>query len=376
MSNDNFERDIEKVRSLTPEEMPAFPHQGHSLIEEKLIEARTIKPIVNAVNADGSIPASSGSKLIDKEQLELRMKNQDSPYSEKNPEYTDIGPELPSCMAFYPGNSLSIRTFKTPHIIKMIESMEMEDFSMMVEVVSSVIEPGFPAYVLTVEDFFYIMYWLKIHSFKKHPMEIPFQCNDSKHISDVIAGVKTKESLSNKHRISQMGSLTIEYITEEKLNKATEILNRVKKEYGVDLFPMQIKDYILLQDYLKKTALYSTKIAELELLMATEGKVTSPQLDRLREEKNRLDATYAMKDYAPYILLKPESTIIDKLNFLNNADLGPDFLFEVDEFVNVTKHGVIETVAVGCQECKAKMEIDISIDALHFFPEIIRAKFT
>ncbi len=375
---DKFNRDIAAVRKLSTDDMPAFPEHGHQLgPEERALQmANTVRPIVSVHNEDGSTPASEGQKLVSDEQLKARLNNEDAPYSSQNPTFTNIGPELPSCMAFYPGNSLSIQTFKTPHIIKLIEAMELNDFGKIVDVVTSVLEPGFSALALTLDDFFYVLYWLKINSFQKHPMEIPFHCNNKEHLSKVVSGVMPKESLQNVVIIKEMGNLTVEYMTEEKLAAATEIMKRVKDKYDIDLFPMQMKDYVALQEYLTKTSAYAQKIIELSLKLEETGDISSPVLDKLKEEKNKIDAMYAMKDYAPYIILNNGASIIDKLNFLNNANLDADFLGEIDEFIASLSHGVTETVAVRCRGCNATIEVDVSIDALHFFPEIIRARFT
>jgi len=348
---------------MSPEEMPKFPFQGSGL-ENRLDQAVTSK-----VSMSMREPATT-QKMMPKEELEARMENPEKTYADQNIEYVNIANDIPSKMSFYPGNSLCIRTFKTQHITKLIEAVEMEDFSMVVDTVSSVLEPGFSAYLLTPDDFFYCLYWLKLNSFKKSPMEISFTCKSKDHIDSVLAGNKEKETLKNKVIINKIGSLSVDYMTEEKRNKATEIIVRVREQYNVDLFPMQVKDMVSMEDYTKRVSAYEDRIT----LLKANGVIESQELEKITQDKNALEAQYALKDYAAHILL-PGHTLLQKIDFLNKSDFDPDFFFEIDEFIEATQHGVKETAACRCQECNAEVDVPVSIDALHFFPETVRKRF-
>lgn len=366
---------MENTHDLKPklEDAPAYPQEGHVLtdVEQRLDEANRIKPRVTIFDENGATEVV-GRKIVSEEQIQTRLSTEGASFAEKNPEYSDIAKEIPSNMVFYPGTTLCIRTFKTPHIIKLIEAMEMEDLSMIVDVVSSVLEPSFSAYDLTPEDFFYCLYWLKINSFKKHPYEVKFVCTNPEHHEKVLRKQLASDTLRNVVVLKQMGQLTINKITEDSLAKSSEILARIKAEYEVDVFAMRMKDYVELQGYLKRSAALALKIEELSGTDAFD----SAELDALKLKKRELDSMYAMKDYAPYICLaNPKATIADKLNYLNDLDVGPDFLGDLDEFIKSLSHGVKETAVCHCQECKAEVEIDVSIEALHFFPEIIRRRF-
>ncbi len=355
------------------EEAPEFPHGGHQLtpVEAKLEEAARIKPQVTIIDENGATNVT-GRKIVSQEQIEKRFSDDSAPYSEKNPEFVNIAGDIPSSMAFYPGNSLCIRTFKSSHIIKLIDGMELEDLGVIVDTVSAVLEPSFSALDLTPEDFFYCLYWLKINSFKKHPYEIEFICTNVKHHEDVLTKKLPQETLRNKTLVKQVGQLTIDKITENSLAVSTKLLQEIKENYGVDVFAMRMRDYVDLQGYLKRSAMFAVKIAEFE----EAGTFDSPELEELKAKKRELDAMYAMKDYAPYICLPdPKATIADKINYLNSLDLDPDFFIDLDAFIQSLAHGVRETAVVHCQECKAKVEVPVSIEALHFFPEIIRRRF-
>lgn len=359
-------------KPLSLEDAPAFPHSGSALtqLETRLEEANNLKPRVTIIDENGATDIT-GHKVVSPEEMHRRFSDTTS-FSEKNPDYINIAAEIPSSMAFYPGTSLCIKTFRTPHIIKMIEAMEMEDLRMLVEVVSSVLEPSFSAFDLTPDDFFYCLYWLKINSFKKHPFSQKFICTNPKHHEKVLTKVLSEDTLLNEVIIKQIGQLTVTKITEEGLAKSIEILRHIKTEYDLDVFPMRMRDYVDLQGYLKRSATLANRIAELE----AGGDLDSEELQEVKTKKRELDATYAMKDYAPYICLPdPAATIADKLNYLNTLDLGPDFLGDLDEFIKSTNHGVKETAVAHCKECKAEVEINVSIEALHFFPEIIRGRF-
>lgn len=359
------------VEKPSLESAPDYPHQGHSLmpLEQRLADAASIKPRVSIIDENGATEVT-GAKIVSEEQLANRF-NGDASFAEKNPEYTDLAKEIPSSMAFYPGNSLSIKTFRTPHIIKLIDAIEMEDLRLVVEAVSAVLEPSFSALDLTPEDFFYCMYWLKINSFKKHPYEVSYVCTNPAHHEKVLKKLLPEKSLHNIEIVKQVGQLTIEKLTPEAINRSIEILNQIKAEYGIDVFPMRMRDYLDLQGYLKRTTLLGTRIEELNAV----GDYDSDELEEIKAKKREIDAQYALKDYAPYICLPdPKATVADKINYLNNLDLGPDFLMDLDEFIKSLSHGVKETAVVHCQECKAKVEINVSIEALHFFPEIIRRR--
>ncbi len=348
----------------------AYPEQGNALEAlQGTDDAPHYRPKVTIIDENGKTEVTR--KVISEEQIQKKFA-EDAPYSEKNPSFTNIAGEIPSSMCFYPGTSLCIQTFRTPHIIKLIEAMEMEDLGMVVEAVSSALEPTFSAFDLTPEDFFYCLYWLKINSFKKHPFSQKFVCNNPAHHEKVLLGDLPKETLINEAIIKNTGELTVTRITPEVLDNASRILNRIKEDHGVDVFPLRMRDYVDLQGYLKRTTMLGAKIDALE----AEGDFESETLTELRAAKRTLDASYAMKDYAPYVCMEsPKATVADKINYLNELDLGPDFLGDLDEFIQATSHGVKETVVADCKECKAKVEINVSIDALQFFPEIIRRRF-
>lgn len=342
-----------------------YPHSGNTIASVDVSGEK--KPSFSSrSNVFGDVPPKENK--ITHKNLDIKAKE-----SEKDLDFIDIGSELPSRLCFYPYNSLGIKSFKTKHIIKIMEAMEMSSFEKIVDTVTAVLSDDVSARMLTIEDFFFVMYWLKLNSFKKSPMRVSFTCNNKDHLMRVFNKEVSEETLKNVTTLNSVGNLKVEYMTEEKLDKASEIITRMKENYGIDIFPPLVKDFISIQNFVSKRGDLETEIYKVQ---ASNFEGASDLVENLKEELAALDAKYSTRQFASMIILEKDSTLEEKIEYLkNNEDLDAEFFFELEEFESTIRHGVIETATCSCKECNAKVEVPISIDALQFFPENVRKRF-
>lgn len=313
-----------------------------------------------AIHDDDNVEIVRRADQVNQEQL--KTPTTEKKYSETDPNYIDISESLPSKFYFYPFNTLCVRTFKHQHISKLAIASEMDDIVGVLDTISSVMEPGKSAYDLTIGDFFFLMYWLRINSFKRSPYKIEYVCTNSEHRSKVVLGQLERDTLLNEelvHKASQLDLIHADF------TKANEINTFIRETYGVETLPKTMADFVGLQAF-------STKIEELKELFSKS--TNDDEKDVYKEQIKQLQTQYHLHEYASFIHPTHGKTIQERISFLNELDVDADFLSYLDDFIQAVDHGVKETAAVRCKECDAKMEVNISIDALHFFPELLRAK--
>ena len=326
-------------------------------VERKMEEAVNMRPSVSINTGGGQI--SVANVKIENPVIEA----QEIAYAEKNSDYSNLSSELPSRFAFYVYNTLSSKRFGTPEVIKLAEGTDFEDFRMIVDCVSAVIDPDKSAYDLTLGDFFYLMYWLRINSFKKSIYKLRFNCQNIAHKSMIMEGALSPESLTNEIIIKKTSDLEIIY---PDIEVAAKICTEVKNNYNIMLYPMTVRTFCELQDY-------RTKIKDFDKIIEDETKPEAA-IQAAKDSKRELEHTYYMNEYASYLHPVHGETLLQKVNFLRTAKTDADLLEYIDDFISVCDHGVKETAVADCKECKAKTEINVSIDALHFFPAILRAQ--
>jgi len=117
--------------------------------------------------------------------------------------------DLPSRYAFYDFKELYVRPFVAFQLAKLSRAHEEQSLLPMVEAVSSVLSspsvaPGVSiAHMLTVPDFYYVLYWLKMHSFSKGSYLHTTVCMNPEHMEWVQQGLKQKESLKVQELVTK-----------------------------------------------------------------------------------------------------------------------------------------------------------------------------
>jgi hypothetical protein len=77
-----------------------------------------------------------------------------------------------------------------------------------------------------------------------------------------------------------------------------------------------------------------------------------------------------LSKYASNLNRQYGATVAERMKYLEDTNVDPDFTTVVDKFIQVCDHGVVEELKVICSGCGASTEITVSVDALSFFPNL------
>lgn len=265
----------------------------------------------------------------------------------KDPRYTEIGCVLPSEMIFYPFDTLSIRPLNLLELKKLYQANKLESTQMILETLSSTMDQS--AFRLTEGDFKFIMYWLRINSYKRMTYSVKVTCNNPEHIAKVQAELEDEDTLETEIKVSTVANLTMEPV------KAQEVVDFVK--------------------YLHETyEIYVTTprmgiIVDFENLLE-DLKAKSPKKRPL--EDSFLASLSWDFQYASLLDDLHGVTLKEKLDFWKQfSQTAPtDVVCDLDEFRMLSEHGVSEIVKSTCGGCGADIEAKVSIQAPNFFPGI------
>ncbi len=260
-------------------------------------------------------------------------------FSEKNSNYYNITDDVLSKFIYYQNfNTLSIKPFSIIDVRKIFRARVLEKLEPIVEVISACIDTDKSALDLTVPDFWALMYWERMNSYKKtNQWEVRFNCSSDKHLNMVAAGEASPESFNQVKRITSKSDLTITFIDEKAV---IDTIARVHAEYGIFL------DAPRMRDQLESHTLVSV-------------------LERVEDQ---LDLFWILR-IACHLNPIHGETLVDRMDFIEKADLSPDLLEEIDKFEKLNKYGISEKIHTTCEVCGAKEVIDLTLDALTFFPE-------
>lgn len=224
--------------------------------------------------------------------------------------------ELPSRFIPYEAQSLYIRPFSVMELKLIARSVEQNSIDYISQAIDNCID--LDVYSLTIPDYFYLYYWLRIESYPNTPYYCKWECNE----------IQTDESVCGHQNISPLtqNEISISYLEENQ----------------------QITNSLL--DYPRVRLLEDLTIAALE--------------------KNGIRKLFSSDDLllieaAKWV--KEGSTIFDKIKILEGQ---PDLsLYEAAIHLNQTvQYGVYEFTLVTCGRCGAKRRFKVSLDASKFFP--------
>jgi len=253
----------------------------------------------------------------------------------KDSRYTSLDEELPSRFSFYSFQSLGIRPFTLMELKKLFRAHTSSNFKDIVDVIGATIDRN--VYDLTVGDFWFLMYWQRINSYKKSPMTVPWTCEANDHVLAVELDRLLPETLKNTVTVNKTTIRVVDF----DIQAVADFTARIREEYGVDLFPGTIRDVVAM-----------VKLAD----------------------KVEPDDDWIAK-YATNISPDHGATIQERMKFLENMsqreDINAiDFIYEIEQFVKIAEHGVRESITSKCKECDAEREVPLTLDAHSFFPSL------
>jgi len=303
--------------------------------------------------------------------------------ADKDSRYVDI-PDLPSGYIFYPYQKLSIRRLSFPQDMKKLyHAHTTGNFRELVQVINATIDPDKSAFDLTAGDFYFLLYWHRIHSLPKTPLKIEFTCDSQKHL-DMIEAIEAKIKIATtpeeKTALEAEHKKLVETLDNTEYLKDTNIqtlsINKEKAE--------QISTFV--QDVMDKSnhhcLFYPARAIDvcdsLEMLeQLTDAKNImlrgTPQkagLEIARKTTEVADEDW-LNQYASSLNPKTHGlTLAERRKWLTAQNFDADFMDDADKFNEMSKHGVIESVKLKCRGCGDTLETSISIDVASFFPNL------
>lgn len=249
-----------------------------------------------------------------------------------------VAVDLPSNYAFYDFKALYVRPFKGRNMAKLSRAREEGSTQFTVEAVSSVLSTPeghqHVAFKLTVPDFYYMLYWLRLNSFTKTSFIHNSTCPNPVHIEQVSKGEVAADTL--KHS---------EIITRATLKETKLLVIPNEADYVLDYPGVRVK-VCTMQDALEMTEdpdfvneefRYAAEVACYLDMNIDNGDGTL----RKASLKERIEVVY---DMSP-----------DDINTVKNYEKA------------ISDYGIVESVEVTCRHCKQTRTDPIVLQAHSFF---------
>ncbi len=283
---------------------------------------RTAPPAAPVATHTGSV----GKRV---ESVAARIMTASAPLSEKDSRYVDLSDVLPSGFSFYDFENLSARPCTALEVQKMHRSVLEQNIKHQIDAISACLDQS--AYRLTLGDFQFLMYWTRLNSFKKHPVNLVFRCNHPTHLTKVGEGKLPVESLDQKYQVKAS------QVKERKLDFAAcdEYMRNFHEEYALYLWTPMVSDLI-------------------------EGMLPDTTAD---EDWWNKYAGMLNPMHHGASLAERRAVLLQVCGAHDNSDIVED----MEQWSKLCEHGVEEYVEVKCQECGVLVEKQhLRIDPLMF----------
>ena len=286
--------------------------------------------------------------------------------------YEDVW--LPSEFVSYPWKDLQVRRFNIDEIRAVVRSRTSGNLRHLIRAVDGTLSR--PITDLTVGDFWYLMYWHRLNSYKKSPFTIQWVCDDDDHLKrvggqDLAEGEEplAPETLRNLLTVNK-SNLKTQSIDKEKY---AELHARLLQEYGVHIVPQTLVDFVAATDEDDELE-HQRKLAREKRAKAAEAGDVDAFLndDELSESEQDEDRGFIYR-YAALLSPVHGESLQQRAEWLSQQP--PDLLIDLEEVLEVADHGVEESWTVTCKECGASKTIQQSLDALTFLPSLQRGGF-
>lgn len=246
--------------------------------------------------------------------------------------------DLPSGFVFYSFKALSAKLITARQQAKFTQASQQSSMRIVVEAISSCLGDGISAKSLTLPDFFYVMYWLRLNSYTNFDFNHVAVCRDPEHHRKVIAKEMAPETLKSIH------VLKATTLVEKQLPGVPSLPDRVAK-YGLVLQPAFMEDVISV-DEMKPNGVDDTEWA----YIASIACYISPYQERALGGKD---------DGSPL-------SFADRIRIAEDlpGDVARAITTEWEEKIN--SYGVEESITVKCGGCGAAVRTEVQISAPDF----------
>lgn len=244
--------------------------------------------------------------------------------------------ELPSRFWPYAFKDVYATPFVAYHLAKLSRAHEEGSLLPMVEAVSAVLKsssvpPGVSiAHQLTVPDFYFVLYWLKLHSYTKGSYLHTTVCLNPEHHKLVQEGKKTRDSLKLQELVtkSQLKVNSLEVVPDmTQFNLGTALGN-----IELDLYPATMTDTLSFLEH---------------------PLVADPEFQWLARR-------------ASFVRIRNEEVSFnDRVEVVKT--LSADQIAMIEQFEKICdSYGVQERITVRCKECSASRVTKMTLDAHSF----------
>ncbi len=188
------------------------------------------------------------------------------------------------------------------------------------------------AYDLTLGDFYWLMYWQYVNSYKRLPKTVTWTCTNEEHMNRVGSGELAPDSLENVSEVK--GSNLIE----KKLDAdaVNAFAQRFFDTWGLYLDLPRVSDLVETEDEKDPDADWYSKYTS----------VISREHYGAQHKRRR-----------------------DYLRGWFKQHPDPDVLSDFEDWIDLTDHGVEERVKVTCQGCGVETQVDLRVTPLMFLPK-------
>lgn len=200
-----------------PEEFQAFPTTKTQQVESRQREREPYqsphlaKPRMSAANMTVNTPIPSAAPVEPPNLANIQVVNPGFTNPVSDPE--GISVELPSRFAFYGFKDLYVKTLKGLHLAKLSRAKEEQSTLHLVEAVSSVLSTSTGerniGFQLTVPDFYFVLYWLRLNSFTKSVFIHESVCADEGHLESIATGELLPGTLRQGEIINKSSLTTV-----------------------------------------------------------------------------------------------------------------------------------------------------------------------
>lgn len=243
---------------------------------------------------------------------------------------------LPSRFAYYGFKDLYVVPFRNGHLAKLQRANTEGNLQPVVEVVSSVIytsTPGYQnlAFQLTMPDFFFVLYWLRLNSFTKASFTHKTKCTNPDHVQAVKDGKMAEDTLQIKRIVDKTTLITREL---------EEIPDPEVFNFGPDsdlvFNPPRMQDVLEFLDH-----------------------------PFMQDPNTRVEFSYLAQQASHVQSSKEYLSLERRIDMVENFDL--DTVQLLKQFEKAMKsYGVEESIMVTCKGCGASRKSTISLDASAF----------
>ena len=251
-----------------------------------------------------------------------------------------ITEELPSRGLFYDNiSSVAIKRFGVPQISLINRSRTDGNFRHTVDAVGSCIW-GTDVLDLSLQDFWFLMYWERINSYKNVPLTVDWTCAHTEHLHMIDSG---EVDASSTERTSSLDRTDLKIINLDPIAKIKA--DSIRDRYGITVVPFTVRHFLQ----------YSSL---------------------LEEDKKLAESDSLMMRYANILDVRVHGeTLLERLEVANSLD-DANVIVDIEDFFVASEHGVVESFDLTCEVCGAHSTVDRTLDALSFFPELLRNNIT